>query len=235
MTPLQDYPYLNLSLCDIPGERWKDVPEFEGIYQASDLGRIKSLDREINHPLSTHKQFLKGKVLKQSITSYKNIKTGEPMVELGVCLSKGGKQYYFITRRVIYSVFMINIDYKNDALCVINADGDGFNNKVVNLKLVTKSQKTRRTYLRDRMDSFLKNADRSTWTKIYGGYVKAKPVKQFTVKGKLINQYASIREAARQTGCDAKSIIAAARGMVQHVKGYRWEYADQEPGVTEVI
>ena len=228
MAPSKKYPYQNLSLADLPDEFWGDVPEFEGIYKASNLGRIKSLDREIDHPLSHHKQFLKGKVLKQSITRYKNIKTGEPMVELGVCLSKSGKQYYFITRRLIYPVFMINIDYKQDCLCVINADGDGFNNAITNLKLVTKSQKTKRTYLRERMDSFLKKADRSKWGKIYGGYVKSKPVKQLTIKGKLIHQYESIREAARKTGCDAKSIIAAARGVLQHAKGFKWEYAKEE-------
>lgn len=228
MNPQKNYPYENLSLHDIPDEYWKDIPDFEGIYQASNFGRIKSLDREIDHPLSHHKQFLKGKVLKQSITRYKNIKTGEPMVELGVCLSKAGKQYYFITRRIIYSVFMINIDYKHDCLCVINADGDGFNNEVSNLKLVTKSQKTKRTYLRDRMDSFLKKADRTKWQKIYGGYVKSKPVQQYTIKGKLVHQYDSIREAARQTGCDAKSIIASARGLMQHAKGFKWQYVNQE-------
>ena len=38
-------PYQNKSLADIPGEIWKDIPGFEGYYQASTAGRIKSLDR----------------------------------------------------------------------------------------------------------------------------------------------------------------------------------------------
>jgi len=42
------YPvYLNKSSADLPGENWKDVPGFEGSYQASDLGRVRSLDRTI--------------------------------------------------------------------------------------------------------------------------------------------------------------------------------------------
>ena len=36
----------NLSLEDIEGEIWKDIPEYDGIYQCSNLGRIKSLRRE---------------------------------------------------------------------------------------------------------------------------------------------------------------------------------------------
>ncbi|QEM09126.1 NUMOD4 domain-containing protein [Mucilaginibacter rubeus] len=58
--------YLNRSLADLPGEIWKDVPGFEGSYQASSLGRVKSLDRTVPHP-QLYKQFVKGRILKQSV------------------------------------------------------------------------------------------------------------------------------------------------------------------------
>lgn len=29
-------------------EIWKDIPNYEGIYQASNLGRIRTVDRKIN-------------------------------------------------------------------------------------------------------------------------------------------------------------------------------------------
>jgi len=32
----------------LPDEIWVDIPNFEGFYQASSLGRIKSMVREIN-------------------------------------------------------------------------------------------------------------------------------------------------------------------------------------------
>lgn len=38
--------WLNLSINDIDGEYWKNIPEYEGLYQISNLGRIKSLARE---------------------------------------------------------------------------------------------------------------------------------------------------------------------------------------------
>jgi len=41
----QEYPYQNLSLTNIKGERWKDITGFEGEYQVSSYGRIKSLSR----------------------------------------------------------------------------------------------------------------------------------------------------------------------------------------------
>ena len=40
-------PYQNLSTEDMPGEIWKDIPGWEGYYQASNIGRIKSIARTV--------------------------------------------------------------------------------------------------------------------------------------------------------------------------------------------
>jgi len=98
--------YLNKSLNDLPGENCKDVPDFEGFYQASVWGRIKSLDRVILHPrLKT--QFVKGRILNQSVHNNKNVITGEPMVDLRVTLTIENKPCYFNTRRLIYQTLSI--------------------------------------------------------------------------------------------------------------------------------
>jgi hypothetical protein len=216
--------YNNKSLTTLKGEKWKDVPGFEGLYKVSNLGRVKSLDRTIPHP-RLKEQFVAGRILSQSMAENRNIKTGEPMIDLRVSLSKDGTQYYFNTRRLVYSAFVKKIDYEKDGLYVINKDGNGFNNALSNLKLVTKSEKSIRAFVRDRVvESYLKTADRSTW-KNYGGYTRRKAVKQYSLKGKLIAKYESIREAFRQTGCGEKEIIMVARGVYRQTKGFKWRYA----------
>jgi hypothetical protein len=232
MEPEKKYPYQNKTLEDMPGEIWKDIPGFEGIYQASNLGRVKSLDREIPHP-RLHKQFVKGRILSQSIAYNRNIKTGDPMVDLRVSLNKDGEQYYFNTRRIIYTVFVKNIDYDTDGLYVINADGNGFNNEVDNLKLVTKSEKSKRVFLRDRIDSYLKIADRTNW-KNYGGYTRRIPVLQYSLDGEFIAQYESIKDASRKTGCGEKEIALVARGIHHKTGGFKWQYA-KDVAVVENI
>ncbi len=217
------YPYLNRELKSMKGERWRDIPGFEGLYKASNLGRVKSLDRTIPHP-RLKEQFVAGRILSQSVAQNRNIKTGEPMIDLRVSLSHEGRQYYFNTRRVIYSAFVEDIDYEKDGMYVINKDGDGYNNTVKNLKLVTKSEKSLRVFKRDRVDSYLKIADRSQWTS-FGGHSRRKPVKQYTRKGKLLARYESISEASRKTGCGEKEIILVARGIHHHTKGFKWKYA----------
>ena len=42
-------------------EIWKDIPEYEGLYQASNLGNIKSLKREHYIPSINKKIWIKGK------------------------------------------------------------------------------------------------------------------------------------------------------------------------------
>ena len=44
-------------------ENWKDIKGYEGKYQVSDLGRVKSLKRWVNHP-SNGGYFIKEKILK---------------------------------------------------------------------------------------------------------------------------------------------------------------------------
>jgi hypothetical protein len=218
------YPYQNRSVAKIRGEKWKDIPGFEGIYQASNYGRVRSLDRTVQHS-RLGEQYVQGRILSQSIARNRNIKTGEPMIDLRVSLSMDGQQYYYNVRRLIYFTFVNRrINFQKDGLYVINKNGDGFNNRVSNLRQATKSEKQQRVFARHRQDSYLKTADRSKWPKTYGGYANRRAIKQYTMKGKLLRRFESIREAARKTGFDEKGIIGAAKGEYKQWKGYKWKY-----------
>lgn len=47
-------------------EEWRDIPGYEGLYQVSDLGRVRSLDRMTNFRRCKKLPMLKGKVLSNS-------------------------------------------------------------------------------------------------------------------------------------------------------------------------
>ena len=59
-------PHKNLSLEDMDGEIWKDIEGFEGYYQISNFGRVKSLSRIV----IDSKRNIKEKILKVRITKY---------------------------------------------------------------------------------------------------------------------------------------------------------------------
>ena len=45
--------YQNLSLGNLPNEEWKDIVGYEGLYQVSNLGRMKSLPKLKRTPTAT--------------------------------------------------------------------------------------------------------------------------------------------------------------------------------------
>ena len=66
-------------------ELWKDIPGFEGWYQASNIGRIRSLDRYVNYK-SNGQAIRKGKILspKTSNKGYKEV----TLIRNGQCFCK---------------------------------------------------------------------------------------------------------------------------------------------------
>ena len=151
------------------------------------------------------------------------------MVDLQVSLSMGGGQRYHNVRRLVYTAFVNAIEYQRDGRYVINSDGNGYDNSVSNLALVTKEEKSLRAIQRGRVpESYLKSADRSQWKdKVYGGASRRRPVTQLTLSGTPVASFVSIAEASRQTGVGEKEIIAVAKGRYRTWKGFRWQYQER--------
>nr|DAV90820.1 MAG TPA: homing endonuclease [Caudoviricetes sp.] len=105
-------------------EIWKDVPNFEGIYQVSNLGNVKSLSRCIIHRGNV--SHIKGKIMKPFINrgGYKCIK-----------LSKNQKYYPLKVHRLVALAFIPN---PNNYECVNHKDENKQNNTVSNLEWCTK-------------------------------------------------------------------------------------------------
>jgi len=123
-----------------------------------------------------------------------------------------------------------HLDYKKNGLYVINTDGNGYNCKPDNVKLVTKSEKQQRASKRGRLFPNLKIADRSNWKK---NMSLCKPIEQYDLEGNLINRYVSIKEATRQTRIDNKYIIQVAKGMYKQWNGFLWKYAQQTEAMND--
>ena len=111
-------------------EIWRDIPGFEGLYQASTFGRIRSLDIEKEyHPKNrkSYKKTLKGKVLKQ-------FKHAEGYMVVG--LYKDGKKKHKHVHRLAAITFLPN-PMMNEY--VKFKDGDVTNCKIDNLIWVSSS------------------------------------------------------------------------------------------------
>lgn len=220
-TPGDIYPYHQRDLADLPGELWRGVIGFETDYEVSNLGRVCSLARFVPH---RHGKpvWVERRILAQTHRFDKNERTGEPSVALRVALSREGIRHDLTVRRLVYAAF---VQSELGPGLVINRDGNGWNNRVENLQLVTNSEKGKRVIDRGRDTSTLATADRSNWPKTYGGYSRCKPVARCDrATGATVEEYPSIAEAVRRTGWDEKSIILAAKGRWSHYQGFIWKY-----------
>lgn len=82
------------------GEEWRDIPGYEG-YQASNLGRIRSLDRLVasNHPVNAAKRWTRGVILTPGITGVGYLK---------VELSANGEIKTMSVHRLVAMAFIPN-------------------------------------------------------------------------------------------------------------------------------
>nr|DAW32494.1 MAG TPA: homing endonuclease [Caudoviricetes sp.] len=110
-------------------EIWKDVPNYEGIYQVSNLGRIKSLYFTSN---IYKKKFYKEKILKP-----KKGKDNSLRIELW----KDKKHKTVLLHRLIATTFMENLIDTN--MTVNHKNGNRLDNRVENLEWLSRADNIR--------------------------------------------------------------------------------------------
>jgi hypothetical protein len=216
------YPYKELTIENLKGEALKEVLDYEGYYQVSNLGRVRSLDRIIPHA-RLYQQFVKGRILKPKAVMDFNKLTGDAMISLQVAFTVEGTTYFHNIRRLVFMAFIKKINFKKDGLYVINKDGDGYKIRVSNLQLVTKAQKQRRSIASGRQNlEYLKFVDRTSWKRNDSACI---PINQYTASGRVVRKYQSVRAAHEATGFDSKGISNAAKGMHGGKwKGFKWRF-----------
>lgn len=106
-------------------EEWRDVVGYEGIYQVSNLGHIKSLDRMVNSSYGS-KMVIKGRMI-SPIDNGKGYKC--------VSLCKDGKIRRTYIHHIVAQAFIANPDGYSE---VNHKDEDKSNNRVDNLEWCTR-------------------------------------------------------------------------------------------------
>lgn len=179
-------------------EIWKDIENYEGLYQVSNLGRIKSFPRRY----SRNKAPI---IMKQRIDH-------KGYLQLSLC--KNGKEQNKKVHRLVAQGFIPN---PNNLPQINHIDGVKTNNNVSNLEWCDNS------YNQLHANRMGLNKHRLERVK----EVCNKPVAQLTLNDDLLNKYISLREASEKTGCNYKSMSACASGKTKSSGGYKWKYIDK--------
>ncbi len=154
-------------------EIWKDIKGYEGLYQISNEGNVKSLDKSYN-------------------VGYGGIKHQEEIIlkptyvgngYLHVCLCKNGNKEYKRIHRLVAEAFIPN---PNGYQTVNHKDENPENNKVENLEWCTQAYNN--TY----GGRTAKMAE-----------TQSKKVYQYTLDGELIKVWNSTKECGRNGFCQS--------------------------------
>lgn len=180
-------------------EIWKPVVGLEGIYEISNLGNVKSIDR-ITIGINGIKQHRKGKML-----SFHYNRKGYKRVQLG-------KYGVKVVHQLVAKAFIPNPENKPQ---VNHIDGNKENNSSDNLEWVTMKENLDHAWregLRN-VDSFHKyNSSR------------ARRVSQFSLDGSFIRSFDSLQEAARQSNDYASNIRDVCLDKRQKSKGFIYRF-----------
>ena len=118
-------------------EIWKDIPDYEGYYQVSNLGRVKSLSRNVRH-------FRGGlKKIKEKIINLE--KTNKDY--LRVSLSKNGKIKRYSVHQLVAMAFL-NHKPCGYELVVNHKNFIKNDNRLDNLEIITQRENSNRKHIK---------------------------------------------------------------------------------------
>lgn len=109
-------------------EQWKDIEGYEGYYQVSNLGRVKSLDRYIDN--KGRRQFIRGV----------NLKPGKDRGGYSYVILQKNSKKTILLHKLVAQAFLTNPYNKPQ---INHIDGNKQNNCVDNLEYCTPSENVR--------------------------------------------------------------------------------------------
>ena len=191
-------------------ETWKEIEGYEGLYEVSSLGRIRSLGRDCNSKNNSigHKR---ERILTQEITAY-----GYCRVRL---YSAEGKPKHFAVHRIVAKAFLNDFDeskqinHKNE----IKTD-----NRVLNLEICDSKYNCNYGTRNLKLSEKNRGKKHSENTKKKIAIAFSQPIKQYTKEGAYVRTYNSAKEASKATGINYTDIIACKKGRRPSAGGYKW-------------
>lgn len=188
-------------------EIWKDIEGYEGLYQVSNLGRVKSMERKVVN----NKGY---RIIKEHVMP--------PAMRYGygiVKLCKNGTVIRQMVHRLVAQAFIPNPESKPS---VNHIDGVPNNNILSNLEWATYTeQQNHRHHILHR------KVGRAYLGKFGKAHNKSKTVYQI-LNGEIKAEFGSTKEAQRETRIDSTSISRCCSGKRSTAGGYQWKYKEEE-------
>jgi hypothetical protein len=225
-----EYPHQNLSLVNMKGERWKDIPNLEGYFMVSNLGRVKRLQREVAGKDGKIHIFSE-RIIAPLIGISKNNFKGDTLKYLKITVSLDFVRHYFMIPRLLYYCFIETFDLKDRGILILNKDCNGLNVNLKNLVKADHSTKGKRITELNRSDYEFSKISREKRIEARKKVIAktSKEISQYTLEGIRINTFPNVSAAQREFGIHSGVLntVATGRKAITAV-GYIWRWGSEE-------
>lgn len=198
-------------------EIWRDVEGYEGLYQVSNCGKIKSLDRYVTTKKGI--RLYKGKILSPG----KN-RGGY----LYVILGKDTKCTTFKVHRLVAMAFPEICGQYKDGLQVDHLNTVRTDNRATNLRWCTPKENNNNPLTLQRYSNANKGKNKGEkcywFDKLGKEHVRSIPIVQYDRKGNFISEFSCAAEAERKLNIDHRAICRVLKGRRNHTHGFIFRY-----------
>ena len=181
-------------------EEWRDVKGYEGLYQISNMGRLKHYTPRFGWLI---------------------LKNTNKKGWYFTCVLKDSKGFNHTTRihRLVAETFIGNIPR---GYHVHHKDGNRQNNCLSNLEIIHPSQHTKETYI--------SNPKLFDGMNRYNKFIRPRKVVQYTLEGDFIAEYANAKIASDYSGVCERNILQVAKGEQgrKQAGGFVWKFSDEK-------
>ena len=209
-------------------EIWRSIQGYEGLYEVSNLGRIRSLDRYVRHAKGG-KKIVRGSIKKLPPP---NPHTGYILVSL----YKDCRSWTTSVHRLVAFAFQDICGKYFDGAVVDHIDTVRHNNRAENLRWCTISENHLNpiTYEREKINiqkAIDATRGKPAWNRgmklpnMSGkNHKRSKPIKQIDKSGNIVKIWDNTQLAAKHLGVSSSKICNCLKGRSKTSAGHKWEY-----------